>query len=55
MRSARKEGRERMRSAICVVMIVSFFALGACDVWSGDLKRGVAAVLLGTVQMLLFW
>lgn len=44
-----------MRSAACVIMIGSFLVLGVIDLCGGDIRRGVASLLLATVQVLIFW
>jgi hypothetical protein len=37
------------------MMVGSFFGLGACDLFARHWRSGVASILLGIVQMLVFW
>ena len=43
-----------MRSVVCWVMILSFFALGALDCHAEEWKTGIVALLLGVVQAIIF-
>lgn len=36
------------------IMVVAYLALGVIDMLEGDWRRGVSAVLLGIVQLIIF-
>ena len=44
-----------MRTALVLIMVGSFFALGLNDFVERNWKTGIASVLLGIVQALFFW
>lgn len=44
-----------MRMALMWIMVLSFFGMGACDLWARQWRLGVAGLLLGVVQLLVFW
>ena len=44
-----------MRAALMYIMVMSFFGLGICDLRAGELRLGVASLLLGVVQLMMFW
>ena len=44
-----------MRKVVCMVMVGSFFVLGAIDMIQGNYKTGTVAVLLGIVQAIIFF
>ena len=44
-----------MRNVFLVLMILSFFGLGFMDCSAKNWRTGVASVLLGVVQLLIFW
>jgi len=44
-----------MRTAIVLIMVASFFALGLNDLVERNWKTGIASVLIGIVQALFFW
>ena len=44
-----------MRIALMWIMVLSFSGLGACDLWAGEWRMGVVGLLLGVVQLLVFW
>jgi hypothetical protein len=44
-----------IRNLLLKGIIVAFFAVGAIDIFRGDLRTGVASVLLGIVNGLLLW
>jgi len=43
------------RRLIVYTMIASFFALGVIDLRAGNYRTGVAGMLLGIVQALIFY
>lgn len=43
-----------MRTLFLVMMVTSFFGLGIIDCWSKNWKTGIASLLLGVVQLLVF-
>lgn len=44
-----------MRNAVMWAMVVTFFLLGLFDIKDGQYRTGVASLLLGVVQLLVFW
>ncbi len=44
-----------MRTALMWIMVLSFFGLGICDLRAGEWRMGVASLLLGVVQLIIFW
>jgi len=43
------------RTVFLSTMILSFFGLGAVDCLAKNWRTGVASMLLGIVQLLVFW
>ena len=43
------------RFSIFIAMVSSFFVLGAYDCFQRNWRTGIASVLLGIVQMLIFY
>lgn len=43
-----------MRTFFLVMMIASFFGLGAIDCYHKSWRTGIASILLGIVQLLIF-
>ena len=37
------------------IMVLSFFGMAVCDLRSGEWRMGLAGILLGCVQLLVFW
>ena len=44
-----------MRTALMWIMVLSFFGLGICDLRAGEWRMGAASLLLGVVQLIIFW
>lgn len=44
-----------MRTVLMWIMVLSFFGLGVCDLCAGKWRLGVASLLLGVVQLVIFW
>jgi len=44
-----------MRTALMITMVASFFGLGVFDCVAGHWRTGVASLLLGVVQLIIFW
>ena len=44
-----------MRAFLLTVMVASFFGLGVYDLVKHNWQTGIASVLLGVVQTLVFW
>lgn len=44
-----------MRSMFLVLIILSFFGLGTIDCLTKNWRTGIASILLGIVQLLVFW
>ena len=44
-----------MRTIVVFIMVLSFFILGFYDVAKHNLRTGIASILLGVVQILVFW
>ena len=44
-----------MRTALILMMMASFFGLGVFDCVAGHWRTGVALLLLGVVQLMIFW
>ena len=44
-----------LRSVFYIAVIASFFGLGLCDLMSKNWRLGLASILLGVVQTLVFW
>ena len=43
------------RTVTVTVMVVSFFVLGITDCITHNWRTGIASILLGLVQAILFW
>ena len=44
-----------MRTLLMWIVVLSFFGMAACDLRAGEWRMGLAGVLLGFVQLLVFW
>ena len=44
-----------MRTVLMWIMVLSFFGLGACDLRAGEWRMGIVGLMLGVVQLLVFW
>ena len=44
-----------MRTILMWIMVLSFFGMGVCDLWVRQWRLGLAGLLLGVVQLLIFW
>lgn len=44
-----------MRTVLMWVMVLSFFGMGVHDLLDKEWRMGVAGLLLGIVQLLVFW
>jgi len=44
-----------LRTILLVLMVSSFFGLGVCDLLARQWRTGIASILLGIVQMIIFW
>lgn len=44
-----------MRTALIWIMVLSFFGLGIYDLWAREWRLGAASLLLGVVQLIIFW
>ena len=44
-----------MRTLFLFLMVASFFGLGGVDCWNKNWQTGIASILLGIVQILVFW
>ena len=44
-----------MRTALMWIMVLSFFGLGVCDIRAGEWRLGMASLLLGVVQLIVFY
>ena len=44
-----------IRTILLAVMVMSFFGLGVCDLMARQWRTGIALILLGVVQLIVFW
>jgi hypothetical protein len=44
-----------IRNIVYWIMVSSFFALGLCDLKNLEYRTAIASLLLGVVQLLIFW
>ena len=44
-----------LRTIFLDMMILSFFGLGICDCSAQNWRTGIASMLLGIVQLIIFW
>jgi len=44
-----------MRALFLFLIVASFFGLGGVDCWNKNWQTGIASILLGVVQILVFW
>ena len=44
-----------IRTLIFYLMVLSFFGMGVCDLRDGEWRMGVVGLLLGVIQLLVFW
>lgn len=44
-----------MRTALMWIMVLSFFGVAACDLRAGEWRLGLAGLLLGVVQLMVFY
>jgi len=44
-----------LRTILLILMVASFFGLGICDLLARQWRVGIASILLGIVQLLIFW
>lgn len=44
-----------LRLVFFYIMVLSFFGMGICDLVTKNYKTGIASILLGFVQLILFW
>lgn len=44
-----------MRTILMYIMVLSFFGLGAYDLRAGEWRLGVVSLLLGVVQLIVFY
>ena len=44
-----------MRTVLMWIMVLSFFGMGTCDCLARNWRTGVASLLLGVVQLIIFW
>lgn len=44
-----------IRTVMLFIMVSSFFGLGICDCLTQHWRTGIASILLGIVQIIIFW
>jgi len=44
-----------MRTLLMYIMVLSFLGMGACDLRAEEWRTGAASLLLGVVQLIIFW
>ena len=44
-----------LRTVLMWIMVLSFFGMGVCNLRAGAWRLGVASLLLGVVQLIIFW
>ena len=44
-----------LRTILLAVMVSSFFGLGVCGLLARQWRTGIASILLGVVQLIIFW